>query len=111
MGIVTELTDNQGREISFGSATYDFHTIGTWRDKQICSVIRGQNGFAAVHYTIFTDAVLAKLSFKIVYNFESGGATKVHGIINTWYSNSITLLIMPKTITEVPCLKNKIAML
>lgn len=36
LGILTELTDNQGREISFGSATYDFHTIESWRDKRIC---------------------------------------------------------------------------
>lgn len=88
LGIVTELTDNQGREISFGSATYGFNTLRAWRDKRICSVIRGQNGFAAVHYTIFTNAVLAKLSFEVVYDFESGGATgKVHGSINTSYSN------------------------
>ncbi|WOH10787.1 hypothetical protein DCAR_0730259 [Daucus carota subsp. sativus] len=89
LGIVTELMDNQGREISFGSAKYDFHTIEVWRDKRICSVIRGQNGFAAVHYTIFSDAVLVKLSFEAMYNFKSGGASgcKVHGSINTWYSN------------------------
>ncbi|WOH10785.1 hypothetical protein DCAR_0730257 [Daucus carota subsp. sativus] len=89
LGIVTELMDNQGREISFGSATYDFDTIKVWRDKRICSVIRGQNGFAAVHYTIFSDAVLVKLSFEAMYNFQSSVAIgcKVHGSINTWYIN------------------------
>ncbi|KAK1391278.1 hypothetical protein POM88_010334 [Heracleum sosnowskyi] len=89
LGIETYLNDNQGREISFGSARYGFHTIGGWRDKRICSVIRGQNGFAAVHYTIFRDAILAKLSLKVVFNFESGGATrcKVYGSVNTSYSN------------------------
>ncbi|KAK1391247.1 hypothetical protein POM88_010303 [Heracleum sosnowskyi] len=87
--IVTDLKDNQGREVSFGSAIYNFHNIELWRDKLICSVIRGQNGFAAVHYSIFTDAILAKLSLKVVYNFESGGATgcKVYGSVDTSYSN------------------------
>ncbi|KAK1391239.1 hypothetical protein POM88_010295 [Heracleum sosnowskyi] len=89
LGIITNLKDNQGREISFGSATYCLHNIEGWRDKRICSVIRGQNGFAAVHYTIFSDAVLAKLSFEVGYDFESGDSTScnVHGSINTWYSN------------------------
>ncbi|KAK1391287.1 hypothetical protein POM88_010343 [Heracleum sosnowskyi] len=89
LGIETYLKDNQGREISFGSARYGLHTIEGWRDKRICSVIRGQNGFAAVHYTMFTDAILAKLSLKVVYNFESAGATgcKVYGSVNTSYSN------------------------
>ncbi|KAK1391249.1 hypothetical protein POM88_010305 [Heracleum sosnowskyi] len=87
--IVTDLKDNQGREVSFGSAIYNFHNIELWRDKLICSVIRGQNGFASVHYSIFTDAILAKLSLKVVYNFESGGATdcKVYGSVDTSYSN------------------------
>ncbi|KAK1391252.1 hypothetical protein POM88_010308 [Heracleum sosnowskyi] len=87
--IVTDLKDNQGREVSFGSAIYNLLNIGGWRDKWICSVIRGQNGFAAVHYSIFTDAILAKLSLKVVYNFESGGATgcKVYGSVDTSYSN------------------------
>lgn len=87
--IVTDLKDNKGREVSFGSAKYNLHNIELWRDKLICSVIRGQNGFAAVHYSIFTGAILAKLSLKIVSNFESGGATgcKVYGSVDTSYSN------------------------
>ncbi|KAK1391285.1 hypothetical protein POM88_010341 [Heracleum sosnowskyi] len=89
LGIETDLKDNQGREISFGSAIYGPLTIEGNRDKRICSVIRGQNGFAAVHYTIFTDTILAKLSLEVVYNFESGGSTgcKVYGSVNTSYSN------------------------
>lgn len=89
LGIVTELMDNQGREISFGRLTYNYRTIEDWCDMRICSVIRGECGFAAVHYSIFSHAVLAKLSFEVVSNFESGGATgcEVHGSINTSYNN------------------------
>lgn len=75
------MTDNQGREISFGCATYDLNNIEDWYDKRICSVIRGQNGFAAVHYTICKDAVLAKLSFEVIPLSKSVIAVPVYNSV------------------------------
>ncbi|CAH9096424.1 unnamed protein product [Cuscuta epithymum] len=39
--------------------------LSSWRDKQLCSLIQGVHAFAAVHYSIFSDAV--QVSVKVSY--------------------------------------------
>ncbi|KAL6575308.1 hypothetical protein OROMI_012593 [Orobanche minor] len=94
-GIEVDVKDEgQGLEISNGYASYDFSTVTGWHNRRICSIIRGKHGYAALHYTIFSDAVQAKLKFTLEPNIPSSSSTttttdglEVHGMINVRYSN------------------------
>lgn len=84
-GIQTDLEDDDGRQISKGYAEYDEGNAHRWFNRRICSIIRGKCGYAAVHYSIFQDAVVAYLKFKVVSGFRGG--YEVFGEISTRYNN------------------------
>ncbi|KAL6565234.1 hypothetical protein OROGR_002185 [Orobanche gracilis] len=93
-GVSIGLEGGDGREISYGGLDYDDRTVKPWLDMWMCSVIRGKHGFAAVHYSIFSDAVQAKLKFiLLVQQSCSGGGSaaaaccQVKGRINVRYRN------------------------
>ncbi|XP_056689544.1 uncharacterized protein [Spinacia oleracea] len=62
-----------GLELSIGGLQWNYITLGryTWYDKRLCSVIKGKDGCAVVHHTIFYDAVEATVEAKFYFN---GGA-------------------------------------
>ncbi|KAL6495609.1 hypothetical protein OROGR_030172 [Orobanche gracilis] len=58
-----------------------------WRDKQLCSVIQGEHGFAAVHYSIFSKVVEANIKVFLKPKMESPDVCpKVYGSLIAQYS-------------------------
>ncbi|KAL6495610.1 hypothetical protein OROGR_030173 [Orobanche gracilis] len=58
-----------------------------WRDKRLCSVIQGEHGFAAVHYSIFSRAVEANIKVFLKPKMESPDVCpKVYGSLIAQYS-------------------------
>ncbi|XP_074309969.1 uncharacterized protein LOC141644363 [Silene latifolia] len=72
-----------GGEISDGQAAWDAHLISSWNNRRLCSVIRGDVGFAAVHYSAFSHAHSALVNVKL-YGEELPGY--VYGKIVARYS-------------------------
>lgn len=62
------LEDGKGRDISIGSVSFYFSYVHCFFNRRICSIIRGRHGFVALHYTIFSDALLAKLRFTLKHH-------------------------------------------
>ncbi|XP_021736883.1 uncharacterized protein LOC110703389 [Chenopodium quinoa] len=87
LSIILRLEDGKGRNICSGSAWYNFTNVGLFLNTRICSIVCGIHGFAALHYTIFSDAIQAKLRFTLMASGSSCGNYKVYGRINTRYSN------------------------
>ncbi|KNA19509.1 hypothetical protein SOVF_061020 [Spinacia oleracea] len=65
-GMIVELKDNIGREISRGSLSWSTSSAYGWHDRRICSLIGGTDGYAAVHYSMFYKAIQAKLKVSFV---------------------------------------------
>ncbi|CAO2842732.1 unnamed protein product [Amaranthus hypochondriacus] len=61
-----DLNDKEGRQLSLGCFSWDFVTITQWYNRRMCSIVRGKDGFAAVHYTAFSDATQAVVSVSFV---------------------------------------------
>jgi hypothetical protein len=78
-----DLKGDDGREIIKGSLSYGA-TRDAWVGKQICSVIAGIDGYAAVHYSLFNRALQAKV--KIVFYSKGKRPALVYGKIRTWYT-------------------------
>ncbi|CAH9080904.1 unnamed protein product [Cuscuta epithymum] len=58
----------------------------TWFDKQLSSVIQGRNGFASVHYSIFSEAVAANVKASLKLKIPSPYPKNVYGSLNAQYS-------------------------
>ncbi|KAK9751110.1 hypothetical protein RND81_02G242900 [Saponaria officinalis] len=72
-----------GAQISNGYASWDDRIIGRWFDRRICSIIRGERGFAAVYYTAFFDGVSVVVDVKL---FGENLAGYVYGKIVAHYA-------------------------
>ncbi|KNA22728.1 hypothetical protein SOVF_031910 [Spinacia oleracea] len=83
-----DIKDDQDREICVGYVSHDSAPADSWLNRRLCSVVRGQYGYAAVYYTIFSDALEAKL--KCTVESVTGRAVycQVSGKIIAMYSNS-----------------------
>ncbi|XP_074273971.1 uncharacterized protein LOC141597411 [Silene latifolia] len=63
---VVDLRDTEtGDTISMGTVQWDDIVIQRWLDQRLCSIVRGEKGFAAVHYTTFYDGIIANLDMKL----------------------------------------------
>ncbi|XP_021716033.1 uncharacterized protein LOC110683946 [Chenopodium quinoa] len=86
--ISVDLEDGEGREISCGCVGYDFSNAHIVYNMRMCSIIRGKHGFAALHYTIFSDAIQSKLKFTLSpVTFFTNVNYQVYGKIVTSYSS------------------------
>ncbi|CAO2836194.1 unnamed protein product [Amaranthus hypochondriacus] len=67
-----DLNDEQGRQLSHGFFSWNFHGLRMWYDRRMCSIVHGKDGFAAVHYTVFSDAAQAvvRISFASTKDHE-----------------------------------------
>ncbi|KNA22835.1 hypothetical protein SOVF_030430 [Spinacia oleracea] len=83
-GIHFDLKDLSGLEISCGYLSYCYYTATSWQDKRICSVVRGEYGFAVVHYAMFSDALQAKV--KVTFSSDNGCDHLISGSISARYS-------------------------
>jgi hypothetical protein len=84
-----DIKDVDGRLAIKGFVDWSARVLNSdfYHEKQLCSSIKGQNGFAAVHYSIFSDAVWANI--KVYLNLKKGGVDvdpKVFGSLITQYS-------------------------
>ncbi|CAJ2647366.1 unnamed protein product [Trifolium pratense] len=90
LGMKFDIKDVDGRLAVKGFVDWYAGVLGSnfYHEKQLCSSILGQNGFAAVHYSIFSDAVLANI--KVYLNLKRGGVDVytevVSGSLITQYS-------------------------
>lgn len=75
--------------VDWDSRTFEFGT--KWLNKQLCSIVEGEHGFAAIHYSIFPEAVQASVGVLCAsMNNVSGHADvspKVYGSIVAQYHN------------------------
>ncbi|MCI27753.1 hypothetical protein A2U01_0048953, partial [Trifolium medium] len=73
LGMEFDIKDVDGRLAIKGFVDWDDEVLDSdfYHEKQLCSSIIGQNGFAAVHYSIFFDAVWANI--KVYLNLKNGG--------------------------------------
>ncbi|KAK9704706.1 hypothetical protein RND81_07G006200 [Saponaria officinalis] len=85
--VKVDVEDAEGSLAIKGYAKWDAEILDSWyRDKQLCSFFQGQNGFFAVHYSVFSNAVLA--SPKIYFQLKRGSVDKcptVYGNITSQY--------------------------
>ncbi|CAH9103933.1 unnamed protein product [Cuscuta europaea] len=60
----------------------------SWCDKQLCNVFQGENGFATVHYSIFSKAVQAviKTSLNFKMGYVNDCSQKVYGSLIAHYN-------------------------
>ncbi|XP_045809385.1 uncharacterized protein LOC123903803 isoform X2 [Trifolium pratense] len=90
LGMKFDIKDVDGRLAVKGFVDWYAGVLGSnfYHEKQLCSSILGQNGFAAVHYSIFSDAVLANI--KVYLNLKRGAVDVypevVSGSLITQYS-------------------------
>ncbi|XP_045809377.1 uncharacterized protein LOC123903800 isoform X2 [Trifolium pratense] len=90
LGMKFDIKDVDGRLAIKGFVDFDARVLSSnfYHEKQLCSSILGQNGFAAVHYSIFSEAVLANI--KVYLNLKRGGVDVypevVSGSLITQYS-------------------------
>lgn len=82
-----DLKDVKGRVISKGWMAYQFFGRSYWLNWPLCSLIRGEAGYAAVHYTIFSGTVAAEV--KVLFLSDDGGCgcVSVMGRLVAQYSN------------------------
>ncbi|KAJ8431272.1 hypothetical protein Cgig2_011125 [Carnegiea gigantea] len=82
-----DLKDVNGRVVSKGWMAYQFFGGNYWLNWPLCSLIRGEAGYAAVHYTIFSDTVAAEV--KVLFLSDDGGCgcVSVMGRLVAQYSN------------------------
>ncbi|KAL5698298.1 hypothetical protein ACHQM5_029356 [Ranunculus cassubicifolius] len=66
-----DIKDVEGRLAIKGYVDWDASVLDSnkFHEKQLCSFIQGQNGFAAVHYSIFSEAVAANI--KVFLNLKT----------------------------------------
>ncbi|KAK9734577.1 hypothetical protein RND81_04G149400 [Saponaria officinalis] len=57
-----------------------------WYEKRVCTVIRGKDGFAAVHYTIFDSAFEAFVEIKLFASGDSDHPIHLYGSLIASYS-------------------------
>ncbi|XP_074273969.1 uncharacterized protein LOC141597410 [Silene latifolia] len=63
---IVDLRDAEtGDTISFGTVQWDEMVIEPWLDKRLCSIVRGEQGFAALHCNAFYDGICAFLHMKL----------------------------------------------
>ncbi|XP_045809382.1 uncharacterized protein LOC123903802 isoform X3 [Trifolium pratense] len=90
LGMKFDIKDVDGRLAIKGFVDFEARVLSFnfYQEKQLCSSILGQNGFAAVHYSIFSEAVLANI--KVYLNLKRGGVDVypevVSGSLITQYS-------------------------
>jgi hypothetical protein len=82
--ISLNLKDSRGHKIK-GSVVWDYDANGGWYYRLISSVVPSRVGYAAVQYSLFPDAIQAKL--KIVFVSPTTKDTKICGRICTRYEN------------------------
>jgi len=82
-----DLKDVKGCVISKGWMAYQFYESKYWCNWPLCSVIRGEGGYAAVHYTIFDDTVVAKVKVLFLSDDGGRGSVSVIGRLVAQYSN------------------------
>lgn len=80
-----DLEDSKGQEISRGFLEYDELRADGWYDRRMCSVVPGKQGYAAAYYTIFQDAVKARL--KIMLMSGNRDVVQLCGSIHARYNN------------------------
>ncbi|KNA12893.1 hypothetical protein SOVF_121300 isoform B [Spinacia oleracea] len=83
-GVSIILKNDQGSEISKGWIDWNDYQASIWYNRRVCSIIPGKIGFAAVHYTIFSDAVQAGV--KVVLKSNDGVSRTIRGKIFARYS-------------------------
>ncbi|KAL3636329.1 hypothetical protein CASFOL_020876 [Castilleja foliolosa] len=87
----TDLKDVESRWNIKGYVNWDsrYIELGAITNRQLCSVIQGQNGsFAAIHYTIFSeDADYAIVGLLCIPKNGGHFRPKIHGSLVTQYNN------------------------
>ncbi|KAK9734573.1 hypothetical protein RND81_04G149200 [Saponaria officinalis] len=77
-------------EVSRGYLAWDVgRTEGNnmvWYEKRVCTVVRGKDGFAAVHYTIFDNAFEAFVEIKLFASGDSDSPINLYGTLIASYS-------------------------
>ncbi|KMT14729.1 hypothetical protein BVRB_4g074940 [Beta vulgaris subsp. vulgaris] len=59
--VFLHLKDAEGRDISVGEVgVSNHHYYDGWYNRRICSIVPGEDSFAAVHYTIFSCLIFAE---------------------------------------------------
>ncbi|VFQ91834.1 unnamed protein product [Cuscuta campestris] len=88
LNLEVDLKDGDGRAISYGEVCWDERSVDSpivWYGKPLCSVIRGDIGYAALHYMLIPDGVYATVTVSI----KRGGRNNnnnAHGSIFAEYS-------------------------
>ncbi|XP_021836885.2 uncharacterized protein [Spinacia oleracea] len=87
-GIYFKLKDVEGNLSIEGQFSWVTRLLDSWYDKRICSVVRGDHGYVAVHYTIIYDGIQAKVKV-LVKRFDNtlDLPTKFYGSLVARYSN------------------------
>ncbi|XP_074310428.1 uncharacterized protein LOC141646440 [Silene latifolia] len=85
LGLFVDFRDvSSGKVISHGYVSTGPLNIDSVAKRRVCSVVRGQQGFAAVHYSIFPTAVCAQVNIKLISKCVSG---VIKGVISAVYGN------------------------
>ncbi|XP_074290118.1 uncharacterized protein LOC141616858 [Silene latifolia] len=85
--IILKLNDPVGNfQVSRGDLGYNVGNVRLWYNKRLCSVVRGKDGFAAVHYAIFHDAIQAFVEIKVFANGHPDIPISLHGMLIARYS-------------------------
>ncbi|XP_021754788.1 uncharacterized protein LOC110720096 [Chenopodium quinoa] len=88
-GIYLDLKDAKGNVFVEGFVSWTFRFFDKWYNKRICSVIRGDHGYVALHYIIIEDGAHAKVNVLVKNNDSALGLlpVKFYGSIVARYSN------------------------
>ncbi|KAK9748907.1 hypothetical protein RND81_02G089200 [Saponaria officinalis] len=82
-GIILFLRDPVGNlEVSRGSLGWHVGSLKSymsWYNKRLCSVVRGDDGYAAVHYEVFNNAFEAFLEVKLLAEGCHDSRVNLHG--------------------------------
>ncbi|XP_074273967.1 uncharacterized protein LOC141597408 [Silene latifolia] len=63
---IVDLRDAETEDtISLGTVQWDEMVIEPWLDKRLCSIVRGEQGFAALHCNAFYDGICAFFNMKL----------------------------------------------
>ncbi|XP_074274481.1 uncharacterized protein LOC141598667 [Silene latifolia] len=88
--IILNLKDPVGNvQVSCGDLGWNAGTVESgmmWYNKRLCSVVRGKEGYAAVHYTIFDNAFEAFVEVKLFNNGQSDIPISLYGTLIARYS-------------------------
>lgn len=76
----------QNLEVSRGYFSWNAGTLHSfssisWYNKRVCTVVRGQDGYAALHYMIFDRAVRAIVEVALFFDKFASAATNLYGLL------------------------------